>query len=162
MPYRLVYLCCGAMTLASCSLDNRSDYERAKAEVPVDLQAGLYELRLGGATLIELVSGERTGQLCLNSYDASQLPKDALSKVAEPWEGCATLPNVPQGNAMSGSRKCEERKVPMTATFTGTHTRDRFEINGLVAQGAGESASIMRLGSGEFSIVGKRIGECNL
>jgi hypothetical protein len=162
MRHDLLLLAPIFLTSTGCSNDSRSAYEIAAAESPVELQAGLYEIRLGGATVVELESGERTDQICLNSYDASQLPKDVLSKTIEPWEGCANLPDPPLGNAMSGARKCAERKVPMSAAYAGTHTANSFQIEGLVQQGKGETASIMRLGSGEFSIAGKRIGDCGL
>ena len=159
MRHHLLFLAPILMS-TGCSNDSRSAYEIAAAESPVELQAGLYEIRLGGGTVVELKSGERTDQICLNSYDASQLPKDVLSKTIEPWEGCANLPDPPRGNAMSGARTCAERKVPMSATYAGRHTSNSFRIEGLVKQGEGETASIMRLGSGEFSIAGKRIGDC--
>ena len=48
----------------------------------------------------------------------------------------------------------------MTATFAGSHTADSFEIRGTVAQGDDENASVMHLGSGDFTLTGKRIGDC--
>ena len=131
-------------------------------QAPVQLAAGLYEVTLGGSTVVELKSRSRTDQICLTSYDASQFPKNPLDPIVEQWDGCVTEVAEPKGNAIKGARKCEARKVPMTAAYTGSHTADSFEIHGMVTQGSGEDANIMRLGSGEFSITGKRTGDCNL
>jgi|tagenome__1003787_1003787.scaffolds.fasta_scaffold20983602_2 hypothetical protein len=126
------------------------------------MQPGLYELTLGGSTMVTLKSEGRKGEVCLTSYDASEFPKDPLERVAEPWEDCSTQVDPPRGNTMSGARQCKDRKTPMTATYTGSHTTDSFEIKGEVSQGSDENASVMRLGSGDFSIVGKRVGDCSL
>ena len=147
----------GALTalVAGCARDPAT-------EQPVDLQAGLYEVSLGGSTVVKLKSEGRKAQICLDSYDASQFPRDPLLHLVAPWDGCSSQLGEPRGNAMSGKRMCEERKTPMTAAYTGSHTADSFEIKGTVTQGSDENASVMHLGSGDFSLLGKRVGDCSL
>ena len=131
-------------------------------EPPVDMQAGLYEVTLGGSTVVELKVEGRKTQVCLDSYDASQFPHDPLLHLVPPWDGCSTQLDEPRGNAISGKRLCEDRKTPMSAAYTGNHTADSFEITGMVTQGTDENASVMHLGSGDFSLIGKRVGDCSL
>jgi hypothetical protein len=142
--------------------DPKAAFDAASLETPVSLTAGRYEISLGGGTLIELKSRSRTAEMCLNSYDATQFPKDPLSWTVEPWETCSTEVNPATGNAMSGARVCRERKMPMTASYTGTHNADSFRIDGVVKQSDDENASVMHLGSGNFTITGKRVGDCSL
>ena len=161
-----------ASALAACSeigspssqagSDPRAAFEAASLETPISLVAGLYEVRLGGATLLELKSGSRTHEVCLNSYDAMQFPKDPLSWTAETWENCSSELDAPKGNGMSGARVCLERNMPMTARYTGTHDTETFSIDGVIKQGSGENESVMHLGSGNFIISGKRVGDCSL
>ena len=129
-------------------------------EPPVSLQPGLYEVRAGGSTVIELKSGERTGRICLDATATSYLPTDPLASLVEPWENCISDIEPPKGNAIRGARRCEGRKTPMRAVFSGSHTTDSFEIQGEVTQGDDEGGGVMHLGSGEFSISGKRTGNC--
>jgi hypothetical protein len=131
-------------------------------EQPVELQAGLYDVSLGGSSLVKLKVEGRKTQVCLDSSDASEFPHDPLLHLAAHWDGCSTKLDEPRGNAMSGKRMCEDRTTPMTAAYSGSHTADSFEITGAVTQGSDESASVMRLGSGEFSLLGKRVGDCSL
>ena len=138
----------------------KDGYAASAMEAPVELLAGIYELRLGGATMVELRSGTRTDRICLDSYGATNFPEDPLGWTIEPWETCSNMLEEPRGNAMSGMRKCEQRAMPMIARYTGTHTSDSFKIQGFVSQGRGESEQIMHLGSGEFSVTGNRVGDC--
>jgi hypothetical protein len=131
-------------------------------EQPVDLQAGLYEVSLGGGTVVKLKVEGRKTQVCLDSSDASQFPHDPLLHLVKHWDGCSTQLDEPRGNAMSGKRLCEDRKTPITAAYNGSHTADSFEIEGMVTQGSDENASVMHLGSGDFSLLGKRVGDCSL
>ena len=133
------------------------------SEPPVDLQAGLYNVSVGGGTVVEMKKGGRSGEICLDSYGAQTLPDDPLARIVGSWSGCSTNVDPRKGNALSGTRKCAERAMPMTATYQGSLTPDSFEIHGSVAQGRGdETASKMHLGSGDFTITGKRVGECTL
>lgn len=141
--------------LAGCSVP-------PERQPPVQLQPGLYEVTLGGGTLVELKAGGRVADICLNGYDAGEFVKDPIGPVIERWENCSSEVEAPRGNAMSGGRTCTTRKMPMTLRFTGSHTTDSFEIQGTVMQGSGENASVMHLGSGEFSLKGRRIGECGV
>ena len=93
--------------------------------------------------------------------DALQFPTDPLGPTIERWENCSKQLNQLKGNAMSGARLCVERAVPMIARYTGTHTQDSFKVVGAVSQGTDETASVMRLGSGDLSIIGRRIGDCS-
>lgn len=158
-----------ALALSSCSEigspsgnDPKAAFAAASLEAPVELLAGRYEIGLGGSTLVSLKSGSRTAEMCLNSYDASQFPKDPLSWTVEDWENCSTEVDPPKGNAMSGARVCRERKMPMTASYTGIHNTDSFRIDGVVKQSNDENESVMHLGSGDFVISGKRVGDCSL
>lgn len=143
---------------ALCACDLWGD---PAGETPVQMQSGLYEVTLGGATLIRLRSGTRTDRICLTSYDASQFPRNPLDFIIEPWADCGPEIVEPIGNSIKGARRCATRKVPMIAAYTGRHTTDTFEVDGMITQGQGETASIMRLGSGEFSLKGERIGDCS-
>lgn len=159
---------CASILAAACSNagssttidDPEASYDAAALEAPLELQPGFYELRLGGSTVVELRSATRTDQICLDSYGATHFSKDPLGWTIEPWETCSNELDPPQGNAMSGARKCEQRGMPMIARYTGTHTTDSFKIHGFVSQGTGENEQIMHLGSGDFSISGTRIGDC--
>lgn len=132
-------------------------------QLPVDLQAGLYEVVVGGGTLIEARSGNVVDKVCIDASAASNFATDPLGPLVKPWRECSSTTEPPRGNAMAGSRKCEARKMPMVATWAGSHTTDSFEIDGLVEQGNGdEGGRVMHLGSGEFRITGKRVGECSV
>lgn len=148
-------LCVTVLAFTACSRPDPA------SEPPVQMLPGLYEVSLGGGTVVELKTGERKSELCLDSYGAFEFPKDPLGPIIERWETCSTQLDPPKGNAMSGARKCEQRKTPMVASYAGSHTIDSFEIKGTVSQGQGENASVMHLGSGEFTITGKRVGDCS-
>ena len=138
--------------LAACSAPEDQE--------PVALQAGLYDVVVGGGTLIESRSGQTVDQICIQDAQAAYFPTDPLGPIVKPWDSCSSTLDEPKGNAMSGSRKCEARKMPMVATYSGSHTTDSFEIDGLVEQRNQEGSGVMHLGSGEFHITGKRIGDC--
>jgi Protein of unknown function (DUF3617) len=161
MRIRSMFWIAAAAAIAACSGPEESPFDIAARETPVALEAGLYELRLGGATVVQLKSGSRTDEICLNSYDAAQILSNPLAKMLPPWENCVDEMETPRGNTLTGERRCEKRKTPMTASYSGTHTADSFQIQGMVKQGSDESASIMRLGSGDFSISGRRVGACS-
>lgn len=167
---RKALLASAIVALAACSEigssghradDPQASYQAASLEVPVNIVAGLYEIRLGGATVVELKSASRTDRICLNSYDASQFPNDPLFWTVERWDACSNELDSPKGNAMSGARICEKRKMPRIARYTGTHSADSFRIDGVVKQSDDENESVMHLGSGTFSIIGKRVGDCS-
>ena len=122
------------LLLAGCARDPAS-------EAPVQLQPGL-------------------DQVCLSPPDAIDFAKSPLYPTIGAWDGCAETPEEPKGNAISGKRECLDRKTPVTVTFAGSHTADSFEIHGAVAQGSDENSSVMHLGSGDFTLTGKRIGDC--
>jgi hypothetical protein len=50
--------------------------------------------------------------------------------------------------------------MPALMTYTGSHTADSFRMEGTLSQGHDEGGGVMHLGSGDFVITGKRIGEC--
>jgi hypothetical protein len=141
-----------SLPLAACTPPEEQD--------PVELQPGLYEVVVGGGTLIESRSGNTVDRVCLDPAQAASFPTDPLDPLVKPWNSCSTELDEPKGNAMSGSRKCKARRMPMTATYSGSHTMDSFAIDGLVEQGSGEGGGVMHLGSGEFHITGKRVGDC--
>lgn len=142
-----------SLLLAGCARDPAS-------EPPVQLQPGLYQVAVGGGTLVRLPSDTRSDQVCLSPPDAIDFARSPLYPIIGAWDGCSETPEEPKGNAISGKRECPDRKTPVTATFAGSHTADSFEIHGTVSQGDDESASIMRLGSGDFTLSGKRLGDC--
>jgi Protein of unknown function (DUF3617) len=142
-----------ALLLSGCAQDPAS-------EPPVELQPGLYQVAVGGGTVVRLPSDQRSDQICLSPPDAIDFAKSPLYPTIGVWDGCSETSEEPKGNAISGKRECLDRKTPMTAAFAGSHTADTFEIRGTVAQGSDENSSVMRLGSGDFSITGKRIGDC--
>jgi hypothetical protein len=151
---------CGAAACSGPQRNPKDLYAEAALEVPVPLRAGLYEVRLGGATVVKLRSGARTDRICIDSFGATQFPSDPFGWTVEPWENCSKALDAPMGNAMSGARICTQRRMPITARYTGAHTADYFKIQGLVSQGTGETEEIMHLGSGEFSVAGKWVGDC--
>ena len=135
------------------------------AEAPVDLLPGLYQVTLGGGTVVELRSGSRQAEVCFAPDNALAFPGDPVSHLIPDWEGCTTSHDDPRGNAMSGLRNCpggegHQRRQSMRMSFVGSHSTDRFTIDGEVRQGDDEGGGISHLGSGVFRISGKRIGEC--
>lgn len=126
----------------------------------MEMQAGLYEVALGGSTVVELKSGERTSRVCLDASAANNFPTDPLTHLVEPWERCVSELEPPIGNAIRGARRCDQRKMSMRAAFSGSHTTESFELKGQVTQGSQEGGGVMNLGSGEFSITGNRVGDC--
>ena len=153
--------CVLLLAVACAGADQETEYAVAARQIPVDVRPGLYSVRLGGSTVVELNSGTRTDEVCLDSVDALQFPTDPLGPTIERWENCSKQLNQLKGNAMRGARLCVARAVPMIARYTGTHTRDSFKVVGAVSQGTDETASVMRLGSGDLSIIGRRIGDCS-
>jgi hypothetical protein len=152
---RILAAFCSGLFLASCSRDPAS-------EAPVELRAGLYQVNIGGGTIVELKDGARGGEVCLDSYSASEFPNDPVQALAGSWDGCSAKIEPRKGNAISGARTCEQRAMPMTMNYSGSIAQDGFIIHGTVAQGSDESESRMHLGSGDFTISGKRAGGCTL
>lgn len=147
---------CTALLLAACARDPAS-------EPPVALQPGEYAVQVGGGTLVELADHQRTGRVCLAEDAAADFPENPLGHLVEDWDGCADSADEPKGNALGGKRECDEsdhRHTPVLVQYTGSHTADSFELHGAVSQGSDENGSVMRLGSGEFSVTGQRVGEC--
>lgn len=136
-----------------------------ETEKPVDLQPGLYEIAVGGGTIVELASGKRTDRICFQSDNAAAFPREPLSHIIEHWDGCSDELTDPKGNAISGARKCaggegHRRKTSVLAKYSGSHSTDSFKIEGAVSQGDDEGGGVMHLGSGSFSITGHRVGDC--
>lgn len=141
-----------SLLLSGCARDPAS-------EPAVELLPGLYEVRVGGGTVVRLPSDRRTAQICFWPPDALTFPKNPLYPTIGDWDGCSDTLDEPLGNAISGKRRCD-RKAPMTVAYAGSHTTDSFELRGTVTQGDDEGGGVMRLGSGDFSIRGKRVGDC--
>ena len=148
-----------AIGLAGCSSDPAS-------EPPVELKGGLYQVSAHGGTVVELKGADkRSAEICFAPESASALPGEPLAHLIPSWDGCDTHNDPPRGNAMSGSRNCpggegHERHQSMHLAFTGRHTADTFDIAGAVTQGDDEGNGVMHLGSGDFAISGKRVGDC--
>jgi hypothetical protein len=138
------------LMLAACTV-------KPEDQPPVELQPGTYEVLVGGGTLVQLKNDERRGQICI--YDAAAFKSAPLAQIQAPPEDCSDESAEPKGNALSGKRTCD-RRTPITIVYAGSHTADSFELKGTVAQGSDESDMAMRLGSGEFSVTGKRKGDC--
>lgn len=144
-----------ALSAAACSTHDPA------TEAPVPMLPGLYEVTLGGGTVVELKSGPgRTSKLCLDALGAADLVRDPMGQTVARWENCSTVTDEPKGNAMSGARQCDQRAMPMVARYVGSHTSDSFVIKGAVTQGHDEGGGVMHLGSGDFSLTGKRLGDC--
>jgi hypothetical protein len=106
---------------------------------------------------VQLKNDERNGEVCI--YDVAAFKNAPLAQIQSPPEDCSDESAEPKGNALSGKRTCD-RKTPIRIEYAGSHTADTFELKGTVAQGSDESDMAMRLGSGEFSVSGKRKGDC--
>jgi len=148
-----------ALGLAGCASPDPA------TEMPVDLLPGLYQVTLGGGTVVELKAGGRQADVCFATDNALAFPGDPVSHLIPDWPGCTTTADDPKGNAISGLRNCpggegHQRKTTMRMSYAGSHGTDEFRIDGEVTQGDDEGGGVMRLGSGPFRISGKRIGEC--
>lgn len=154
----------GTLVLAACNSNSGTKREQkidpdAATEPPVDLLPGLYEVSIGGGTMVGLASGGYEGKLCFSARDAAEFPRRPLNRISPEWSNCSTRANAPKGNALGGTRSCEGR-LPARITYSGSHTADSFYIEGSVAQGHDETSMAMHLGSGDFTILGKRAGAC--
>ena len=145
-------LLAAAAVLAGCS--------NPATEAPVDLAPGLYDVTLGGGTMIALKSNQRTDRICFAPENSLAFPREPLSHILPQWDGCADEAPQPVGNAIRGARRCPDRKTPVAIEYAGSHSSDSFTIEGTVTQGSGEGGGVMHLGSGEFSINGRRVGDC--
>ena len=135
-------------------------------EPPVDLKPGLYQVTLGGGTVVELKAGGRQAEICFAADNALALPSDPISHIIPDWDGCTTRHDEPRGNAMSGERTCPggegyRRKKSMRMAYSGSHGTEDFRIDGEVTQGDDEGGGVSHLGSGPFRITGTRVGECS-
>jgi hypothetical protein len=153
------------MLLVGCSPNSGSRIQQepkpdphAAAELPVALNPGLYEVSISGGTMVQLPSGEYSGTVCFSSADADGFARKPLAAIFPEWPGCSTVDD-PKGNAIRGKRTCEGR-LPAWITYSGSHDANWFVIVGSVAQGHDETAMALHLGSGDFTIVGKRTGAC--
>lgn len=145
-----------ALLLAACAKDPAS-------EPPVALQPGDYEVQVGGGTLVSLADHQTKGRVCLAEDAAADFPENPLGHLIEDWDGCSDSVDEPRGNAFSGKRECDQsdrRHTPVLVRFTGSHGADSFELRGAVTQGSDEGGGVMRLGSGDFSVSGQRVGAC--
>jgi len=149
---RVVIATAALVAFAGCS--------KPEAEAPVDLAPGLYEVTLGGGTMIALKSDQRTDSICFAPANVLACPREPLSHILPAWDGCADEAQEPQGNVIRGARRCSDRKTPVTIEYAGSHSTDSFKIEGSLVQGSDEGGGVMHLGSGEFSISGKRVGDC--
>ena len=141
------------LALAACS-------KSPELQPPVDLQPGLYEVTVGGGTMVELRQGGRSAAICFAADNAAAFPTDPLTHIIESWPDCSSDQAHPKGNALQGQRSCPDRKTPVLLTYSGSHTTDSFRLEGTVSQGSDEGGGVMRLGSGDFTITGKRLGPC--
>ena len=155
-----------AAAIVACSPDSGSDTKlqqkpdpNAEAEQPIGLMPGLYEVSIGGGTMVRLASGEYDGRLCFSAADADAFPRHPLHHIFPEWAGCSAVDSAPKGNAVRGKRTCETR-LPASISYSGSHTANSFTLAGSVAQGHDETAMAMHLGSGDFTITGKRVGPC--
>lgn len=133
------------------------------SEPPVELKPGLYEISIGGGTFIELPDGQRTSGKCLGHDAALDFTRRPLAVATKSWPGCSEETEPRQGNAIKGKRVCPETSKRSTSTlveFTGSHSDSSFEFAGWVSQGEDEGNGVMHLGSGEFKVTGKRVGDC--
>jgi Protein of unknown function (DUF3617) len=149
---RHLFAAAALLALAGCS--------NPETEPPVDLAPGLYDVTLGGGTLIELKSKQRTDSICFAPENTFAFPSEPLSHILPQWDGCADEAQAPAGNAIRGARRCPDRKMPLNLEYAGSHSTDSFTIEGTVMQGSGEGGGVMQLGSGDFSISGRRVGDC--
>lgn len=154
------------LTLAGCNPTSNAGTQReqeldpgAANERPVELVPGLYEVSIGGGTMVRLASGGYHGKLCFTSSDAAEFPRRPLLHIFPEWSNCSTVDAAPKGNELGGKRSCEGR-LPALITYSGSHTANSFYIQGSVAQGHDETSMAMHLGSGDFTIEGKRTGAC--
>ena len=152
-------LAMAATGLAACTQPDPA------AEVPVDLLPGLYRVTLGGGTVVELKAGGRQAEVCFAPDNASAFPSDPISHLIPDWDGCTTANDAPKGNAISGLRNCpggqgHKRRQSMRMRYAGSHGTEDFAIEGEVSQGDDEGGGVSHLGSGPFTLSGKRIGNC--
>ena len=147
-----------AVLVAGCSSPADED--------PVQLQPGLYEVVAGGATLVQLPGGKSIDRLCYSDQDASWFKRAPLARFFPEASGCTSNNAEPRGNALAGSRTCvrdgsaDSGPIETRIAYDGHHTTNSFKIEGTVAQGEDETDYAMRLGSGEFTVVGRRVGDC--
>lgn len=133
------------------------------SEPPVELKPGLYEISVGGGTLVETHEGTRTAGKCIGHDAAVDFIRRPLAVATKSWPGCSDETAPRQGNAITGKRTCPETSKRSTSTlveFTGRHSDSDFQLAGSVSQGDGEGGGVMRLGSGDFKVTGKRLGDC--
>ena len=154
-----------AILIAGCSPNSASGRQQepkpnphAAAERPVALNPGLYEVSIGGGTMVRLPSGAYNGKLCFSAADADAFAQRPFAHIFPEWAGCSTVDD-PKGNAIRGKRTCESR-LPAWISYAGSHDANSFIIVGSVAQGHDETPMVLHLGSGDFTIVGKRTGAC--
>ena len=122
------------------------------------LSPGLYEISIGGGTMVRLPSGDYHGAVCFAAADAGAFAQKPLALIFPEWPGCSTI-HDPKGNALRGKRTCEGR-LPAWISYSGSHDANSFIILGSVAQGHDETPMVLHLGSGDFTITGKRTGAC--
>lgn len=109
--------------------------------------------------MVQLPSREYQGKLCFSAADAAAFPRAPLARIFLEWPQCSTADAEPKGNALAGKRTCGGR-LPAWINYSGSHTANSFVIEGSVAQGHDETPMALHLGSGDFTIVGKRVGGC--
>ena len=156
---RLVITAVVMAALAGCAAKDPA------TEKPVDMLPGLYQLTIGGGTIVELKPAFASGQACFALDNALAFPTDSVSHLIPDWDGCTTTHDDPKGNAISGLRNCpggegHKRKTSVRMQYRGSHTTDSFTIRGHVSMGNDETEQVMHLGSGDFMLDGKRVGEC--
>ena len=143
-----------AFLLGACSGPEHED--------PVPLIPGMYEVKAGGNGTLYLKNGELEAQQCLSPTDATLVRGDPLGTLAYPWERCEEKPNLPRGNAISGERICgpdDQGRPSAHIKFSGSHDQESFHLEGHVSH-PGDGAGLTDFRSGDFSISGKRTGDC--
>ena len=158
---RVMFAAALMLSVAGCAGKNPAK------EKPVDLLPGLYQLSVGGGTIVELKPQYASGEACFAVDNALAFPTDSVSHLIPDWDGCTTTHDDPKGNAIGGLRTCpggdgHKRKTSVRMEYHGSHTADAFTIRGHVSMGNDETDQVMHLGSGDFMLDGKRVGECKV
>src|SRR3954471_20760385 len=100
---RTLPLLCACLCLFACSSDPAS-------EAPVELRTGMYQVNIGGGTIVDLSHGRQSGEICLDPSQTSELPGDPLQVLTGSWSDCLAQIEPRKGNAIGGTRTCDERR----------------------------------------------------
>lgn len=147
-----------ALLLVSAAVSCKGPPEK---EAPVSLRPGPYQVSIGSGTLLELRFEKPLDEICYSVSDAAAFVSAPLVRAVKDWPGCSSDVEQKGGNALGGSRVCSNRAMPMTLKYHGRHDEQSFRIDGTISQSDNETSSVSHLGSGDFWLAGKRIGDCN-